>query len=97
MEIVEYIDERGRKYKAIKSGDEIMVLGPPEDLMEEIGLSDPFATTLHNILYRRGFLTYEDVINKQNELIGALQEALLVDVQQLSEAFYKLTKEEVRI
>ncbi|MDK1117609.1 MAG: hypothetical protein QGM50_02340 [Anaerolineae bacterium] len=93
MEKVEYIDERGRLYSALKEGDNTIILGPPEDLMAELGLDEPLATTLHNILYRRGFITLEDAVRKQQELFGALQEALSVDVQKLTAAFHNLTKE----
>ena len=60
MEKIEHTDELGRKYQALKDGDIVMPLGPPEGLVDELGLPEPIATRLHNALYRRGILTYQD-------------------------------------
>ena len=87
----------GRKSVVLvdRSGTEEMhiILGPPEGLVEELGLPEPFATRLHNILCDREILTYKDVAKRQNQLLGALQEALSVDVQRLAEAYFKFEKE----
>lgn len=66
-----------------------IILGPPEGLVEELGLPEPLATRLHNILCDRGLLTYKDVAQNQRVLLGALQEALMIDVQKLAEAYFK--------
>lgn len=87
----------GRKSVVLvdRSGVEEMhiILGPPEGLVEELGLPEPFATRLHNILCDRELLTYKDVSRQQNKLMGALQEALSIDVQRLAEAYFKFEKE----
>lgn len=93
MESIEHTDERGRKYKAYKDGEAILIVGPPEDLMEELGLPEPFATHLHNILYRRGILNFDTARTKPNNLIGALQEAYGVDAQKLTECLFRYTQE----
>lgn len=89
----------GRKSVVLedRSGAEPMhiILGPPEGLVEELGLPEPFATRLHNILCDRGLLSYKDVATNQKVLLGALQEALMIDVQRLAEAYYKFEKETV--
>lgn len=96
MDVVEWKDpETGRLYKAMQDGDSHIVIGPPEDLMEWLKLPEPTATNLHNALYRRGVLTYKDVTTRQNMLAGALQEALNLDAQRLTEAFFILQKEGV--
>jgi hypothetical protein len=88
MERGEYVDEKGRKYAALMNGSEQRILlGPPEGMMETLGLPEPFATTLHNILYARGLLNYAAAA-RQN-LIGALQEAMQLDAQRLLEAYFK--------
>ncbi|RPJ29146.1 MAG: hypothetical protein EHM33_01890 [Chloroflexi bacterium] len=84
----------GRKYQAIVDGSgNAIIMGPPEGLVDELGLPEPFATTLHNILYARGILTYRDVVKKSKELIGALQEALNLDAQRLQEMYFKYSQE----
>ncbi len=95
MQIVEHVDEFGRKYKAYSDGSDegVVIIGPPEGLVDELELPEPFATRLHNIFYVRGFINYEDVVKAKNGLMGALQEALSIDVQKLNETFYKYEKE----
>lgn len=96
METVEYKDiQTGRLYQALKDGDQHIIVGPPEGLVDGLGLPEPFATNLHNALYRRGLFTYKSVTTGHKNLIGALQEALNLDAQILTEAFYNYEKEEV--
>lgn len=80
----------GRKYVvfADENGNGIIV-GPPEGLVDDLGLTEPFATTLHNILFARGLLNYKSVVQNPKELQGALQEAITLDVQKLTEAYFK--------
>lgn len=91
QEIVQY----GRKYKAYVSPDEqagaFVVVGPPEGLVDALGLPEPFATNLHNILYERSIFTYGDAA-KKNAILGALQAALQIDAQKLTEEFLKYEK-----
>ena len=97
MEIVEHIDLDGRKYKAYSDGGDVVIIGPPEGLVDEffdeLDVMEAFATRLHNILYQRGLLNYEEVVKSRGGLLGALQEALAIDVQKLNEVFYKYEKE----
>lgn len=96
METVEYIDPaNGRKYEALVNGrDDMRVIkGPPEGLVDSLGLPEPFATTLHNILYARRIFTTADIARDSRSLMGALQEALLLDVQRLTEAYFHYEKE----
>jgi len=87
-----------RKYKAYVSPDEqkgaYIIIGPVEGLVDALGLPEPFATRLHNILYERGILKYEDA-RKPHVLIGALQEAYNVDAQLILEKFSEFEKETV--
>lgn len=85
----------GRWYSVLEDGEARMIIGPPEELVGRLELPEPFATQLHNILHRRGILTYQDATRKSQELSGALQEALNLDAQRLHEAYYHLQKEEV--
>lgn len=84
--------QNGRKYRALSDGHGQMILeGPPEGLVESLGLVEPFATRLHNILYERGLIRYEDVVKRPREMQGALQEALQLDAQKLSEAYFRFS------
>src|SRR5688572_19079747 len=95
MERIEHRDpQTGRLYEALTDGGQVVIIGPPEGLVDSLNLPEPFATNLHNVLYRRRIFTYQDAGKHQN-LLGALQEALNLDVQRLAEAFSKFEKEEV--
>ena len=93
---MEYIEQElgGRKYKALTDGSgNSILIGPPEGLVDDLGLPEPFATSLHNILYARGVLTHRDVMSNPRNLQGALQEAMTLDVQKLVEAYFKYSQE----
>jgi hypothetical protein len=88
--------QNGRKYKAYVSPDEQMgayaVIGPPESLVDELGLPEPFATRLHNILYERGIMCAKDA-TRPNAIAGALQEAYQIDAQKIVEQYFLVEKE----
>lgn len=86
------ITENGRNYEAYEEDGMVIPVGPGDRIVDTIGLPEPFATNLHNALHRRGILVYADVQKKPKELQGALQEALMIDVQKLQEAFYRYEK-----
>jgi len=89
MEIAVYTDEKGRNYDTFMNASGMMVtIGPPEGLIDSLKLPEPFATNLHNALHRRKILNYRNASAHSKELMGALQEALLVDVQRLNEAYF---------
>ena len=91
MEHVEYI-LNGRKYRALSDGQGQMIIeGPPEGLVDSMELPEPLATRLHNSLYERGLIRYEDVVKRPREMQGALQEALQLDSQKLSEAYFRFS------
>lgn len=69
-----------------------ILIGPPEGIVDALELPEPFATRLHNILFNRGLLTYEDVVKNPKQLLGAMQEALSLDVQKLQEAYFKYSE-----
>ena len=62
--------------------------------MDELGLPEPQATRLHNILFDRRIFTYSD-ITKKNVAMGVLQELYSVDAQKLAEIFANFEKEPV--
>ena len=91
MDTVEYVDELGRKYSAFQNGEQYIIKGPPEGLVDSLGLPEPLATNLHNTLYARGVLSLADAMRGAN-VVGALQEALQLDAQRITEAYFKFEK-----
>jgi hypothetical protein len=83
------IVEDERNQEAYQEGGMIIPIGPPVRVVDVLGLPEPIATELHNELHKRGILTYRDVSLHPQNLQGALQTVLLLDVQRLSEAFWK--------
>lgn len=89
METKTITDERGRKQEAHVDGELTIPIGPPLDLVDSLDLPEPFATNLHNALHRRGLFTYAAVANNSKSVTGALQEAIMIDVQKLTETFFR--------
>lgn len=94
IQTIEFVDPvNGRHYEALQDGQMRIIKGPPEGLVDALELPEPFATRLHNILYTRRLFTSADVARNPMTLLGALQEALMLDVQKLTEAFINYEKE----
>lgn len=90
METITHTDEKGRHYLALSNGEGLVIIkGPPDGLVDDLKLPEPFATSLHNILFARKIFTYADASKAGNGLIGALQEAFLLDAQKLLEVFFR--------
>lgn len=89
MELKTITHENGRKYEAMVSGDQAIIIGPPEGLVDMLNLPEPFATKLHNVLHQRGILNYQTVAHRSKELQGVFQEVLLVEAQTLLAAFFQ--------
>jgi predicted flap endonuclease-1-like 5' DNA nuclease len=89
-------DDKGRKYSVLIDDeaheDMAIVLGPP-NIVDELELPEPFATRLHNVLCDRGLLTYNDIAKNQKSVIGALQDALSIDANRITEAYLNYEKE----
>lgn len=88
-----------RKYLAYISPEAgtpggMVIIGPPEGLVDTLGLPGEIATRLHNILYDRKLFTYRD-ISRPGAALGAVQEAFSVDAQKLAEAFAMFETETV--
>lgn len=88
----------GRKYRAYVSPDDQagahVIIGPPEGLVDTLGLPPTTATRLHNILYDRGIMKYEDAA-KRGVLPGVIQELFTLDAQLLLQKFSEFEKETV--
>lgn len=94
---VEYLDtETGKLYLVELPDDQSedmarfgVVLGPP-DLNIDLG---GFATRVHNELYYRKVFTFEDCRRRPMDVVSAVQQAVKLDAQVVTEAYYKYEKE----
>ncbi len=88
MREVEYTDDRGRLFRVLlPESDPIerarhgIVIGPPE--LDDLGLPESVMVELHNQLYHRGLLTYREATKRRMDVIGALQAAMMVNVEKI--------------
>jgi hypothetical protein len=93
MNISDVTDGAGRKHRVIQDGGLSIVVGPHDEVVDALNLPPEIATRLHNALHARGIFGYADASRKSPELLAAMQETLLLDVQKLMEAFYKFDQE----
>jgi len=98
MRQVDYEDERGRKYRVMlpwevpeSEAHKGVPIGPP-DVVDELGLPEPFATNLHNQLFNQQLWNINIIRKRPNILFGVLQRVLKVDVHRLMEAYGQLEK-----
>lgn len=89
----------GRRYWAYVSEEDstpggAIVIGPPEGLVDTLGLTSELATRLHNILYDRKIFKYEDAI-KRGAMQGVMQELFALDAQVVLEKFNEFQTEKV--
>jgi hypothetical protein len=78
-----WIDIQGRKWlRQVPKGHEDeaqfgIELGPPD--ISSLGLPEAISINLHNELFNRGLITWDDVKQRPGEVQAALQAALKVD------------------
>lgn len=96
---LEYEDDRGRLYLVRLPADAPdsdaasgIVIGPP-DVVDELDLPEPFATRLHNELFRRKLFTLADLNRSKSPVRAALQKALRVDELAICRMFVQLATE----
>lgn len=88
-------EENGRNYDAWVNDDgQVIIIGPPEGLIDMLNLPEPTATNLHNALHRRKIFNYRDASAHSQDLLGALKEAMMIDLQRLSEAYFRYEQEQ---
>ncbi len=98
MRQVDYEDDRGRKYRVNlphgvpeSEAEKGVPVGPP-DVVDELGLPEPFATRLHNNLFRHQLWTIKEVRKKPKTLFNALQVTMKTDVHALMAAYMDLER-----
>lgn len=82
-----------RLYETIEAGDQRIVVGPHEGLVDTLGLPEDTATRLHNILFHRKLYNYAQLAKHPQEVVGAIQELYSLDAQKLMEAFFRYEQE----
>ena len=95
MRIVDWTDERGRKYKSripdgARDEDAAMgiLVGPP-NVADALGWPEPLATRLHNNLFDRGLFTAEIVRKSPQALQAVIRATFKIDVHILMDAYIK--------
>lgn len=85
---VEYTDERGRHWAVLIPRDAPdshapmgMTVGPAD--VDPLGLPEKYATALHNALYRRRILTYDNAKRHPGDVLSALREAMAIGAQEV--------------
>lgn len=99
MKIVDYEDDRGRKFRVelpdnagIEDAEFGVPVGPPP-VVDILELPEPFATRLHNELHRREIWNEAVIRRNPGALIGAIQAAVRVDTQIIHQAYLDYDKE----
>lgn len=99
MRLVDYEDERGRKYRVElpdSAGDEEAQLGipvGPPPIVDFLGIQEPLATQLHNELHRRGIWNEKIIRKNPGALLGAIQAVMQVNSQIIHKAYIEYDKE----
>lgn len=62
-----------------------IIIGPPD--LSMLGLSQEIEDRLHHELFVRGFITKKDTLRKREEILAALQSALILTVDTIVEAY----------
>jgi len=96
MRKVEY-ERAGKKYlvdlpEGIENVDLGIPIGPP-DFVEILNIPEPFATKLHNEMFKRGLFRHDDLRRRPREVQAALQSALKLDAATIVNAYYEAEKE----
>ncbi len=98
MRSVDYTDDRGRNFRTLLPDDAPdseanmgIPIGPP-DVVDYLGLPEPLATRLHNILHERGLFDVKTLQKNDTAIVGAWQAALRVDANRLYQAFVESEK-----
>jgi hypothetical protein len=95
---VDYTDDKGRNYRVNLPNDAPdqdapmgIPVGPP-DVVDYLGLPEPLATRLHNLLHEKGLWDVATLRKRPGALTGIWQQALRMDVNRLHQAFVESEK-----
>lgn len=93
-EEVEHVDGLGRKFIVYVEQGESPVFGNIKGPMplDTLGLPQPLMVRLHNEMYARGLITLADVMRRPQDVQGAIQSALRLDVQEIQRLYSEIGK-----
>lgn len=99
MRVVDYVDERGRKY-SVKLPDGVpddeaekgIPIGPP-DVVDYLGLPEPMATEVHNKLFEYKLFSAKDAARQPQVLHSVIQSTLKLCVARVMEAYRNLDRD----
>ena len=101
MRVLDYIDERGRKYSVRlpdsapdSDAEKGIPLGPP-DVVDSLGLPEPMATEIHNKLFEYKLFSAKDVSRRPGVLHSIIQSTLKLDVARVMEAYRNLDRDTI--
>lgn len=64
-----------------------VVVGPPEHLVERLGLPPDVGVRLHNEFYHRRLFTLRDILNQRESVVSALHRVLALDTERIIEVY----------
>lgn len=89
LSVVEYKDTEGRLFKVqVPNGVDPkfgVVIGPP--FLDNLNLPHAIAVKLHNELYYRGLYTCNDIRNRRQDVMGAIQAAVKLTIEGVIESY----------
>lgn len=99
MRIVDYTDERGRKYSVRlpdgapdSEAEKGIPVGPP-DVVDYLGLPEPMATEIHNKLFDYKLFSAKDVARNPTQLHSIIQSTLKLCVARVMDAYRNLDRD----
>jgi hypothetical protein len=98
MRIVDYVDERGRKYSVRlpnsapdSDAEKGIPVGPP-DVVDALGLPEPMATEIHNKLFEYKIFSAKDAAKRSQQLHSIIQSTFKLCTARMMEAFRNLDR-----
>jgi hypothetical protein len=99
MRVVDYTDERGRKYSVKlppgapdSEAEKGIPIGPP-DVVDALGLPEPMATEIHNKLFEHKIFTAKDAARNPQKLHSVIQSTFKLCTARMMEAFRNLNRD----
>lgn len=89
---VEYKDPEGRLFRVLipendpdDAASRGIVLGPPR--LTDLNLPLSFEVRLHNELYHRSLIEKKDVLQRRQDILGAIQAAARTDIERIFQLY----------
>lgn len=99
MRRITHTNDNGRKYAYIMPDNvadsevESGIMVGPVDVVDVLDYPEEIRTKLHNELFNRGIMNYDDARKKPGQIQAAIQAALRMDVAIIQDAFFNYERE----